>query len=73
MVVGELQSAAGLLQWLGRREAEWQEVLLEVTPLIPSNHRAPVAEAPWEALGVSGAERAGSVALCLAGREVTNV
>lgn len=50
MVVGELPSAAGLLQWLGRREAEWQGVLLEVTPLIPSNHRAQEAEALWEAL-----------------------
>lgn len=51
MVVGELQSAAGLLQCLVRKEAEWQGVLLEVKMHIPSNHRAPDAEVAWETLG----------------------
>lgn len=67
MVVGELQSAAGQLQCLGKRHRSRQERGRVAGSASGSHnahllhHRALDTEAAWEALGVSGSERAGSV------------
>lgn len=77
MVVRELQSVAGLVQWLGRKEAVWQGSASgshTAYPFQPWSHiPPPIQRLCGKHWGVSGAERAGSVALYLAGREVTNV